>query len=253
VEWLTRTEASALFFELSHPKRLAVLRALRDGPCRSHDLANGTRASAPEVSRHVARLARRGLVDRGPDASYRLTPYGRMVTGSVPTFDFLLRHREYFRTHDLAGLPTPFVHRLAELGEPAEGSTFTDTLRYVEQILREAHEFAWFLTDQPLLTPATVTGRARETGISVRILVPRALVGPGSASRPVGGSAVTLRRLPAVSIGIAMNERLAGVSFSGIDGRIDHSAGFRGASGSFRGWCRDLFEHFWSAGAPARL
>jgi predicted transcriptional regulator len=249
------TDVGTLFFELSHEKRLAILGMLRTHPARLTELAVKSRISAPEVSRHLGRLMRHQLVSRGADGTYSLSPYGQLVTGGVESFEFLLRQRDFLRTHDLSVLPKSFVRRLAELSEFESGSSFTDTLRHVERVLNEADDFAWFLSDQAMLTSDAVLDAARKTGVSVRAVVPESLLRPVDSARARGRPAdsVEIRVLPEVKVGIAMNEQIAGVSFPDLTGRIDQSAGLRGASAEFRGWCRDLFEFHWVRGRRARL
>jgi predicted transcriptional regulator len=249
------TGADELFFELSHEKRLAILKMLSVKSERLTDIAVKARISAPEAVRHLRRLARQKLIARDSDGVYGLTPYGRLVTDGLASFEFLLRQSDFLRNHNLAGLPKPFVTRLAELSELEAGSSFSDTLRHVERVLNEADDFAWFLSDQALLTSTAVLGAAKKSGVTVRVVVPESLLRPaGSArtpDRPI--EAVEIRVVPEVRVGIAMNERIAGVSFPDSTGRIDHSAGFRGSSAEFRGWCRDLFQHYWDRGRRARL
>jgi predicted transcriptional regulator len=249
------TETEDLLFELSHEKRLAILEILERRAARLSDIAVHSKISPPEVSRHLGRLARHSLVGRGSNGEYGLTPYGRLVVRGLPSFKFLFRHRDFLLTHDLSALPGPFLNRLAELSELEVGSSFTDTLRHVERVLHEADEFAWFLSDQAMLTSTTLVDAARRSGVAVRAIVPRSLLPPaahpGAPRRPSG--VVEIRVVPEVRVGIAMNEQIAGVSFANLGGRIDQSEGFRGSSAEFRGWCRDLFLHYWNIGRPARL
>jgi predicted transcriptional regulator len=248
-------EAGELFVELSHPRRLTILRLLRDSPRRLGEIAGQVDTPAPEVSRHLDRLAHQGLVERGGDRAFRLTPYGRAVTDALPAFDFMVKHRDFLRTHDLSVLPTSFASRLAELSQPERGSTFSDTLRHVERVLTEAKEFAWFLSGEAMLSGDAVRAPAVRSGISIRVLVPTTLFDPPVRYATPGTreSRFEVRVLPEVRIAIAMNERLAGMSFPDLSGRIDYSAGLRGTSPAFRGWCRELFEHFWAQGRPVRV
>jgi predicted transcriptional regulator len=247
--------ADELFFELSHGKRLAILRVLSEESARLSDIAVKVQISAPEAVRHLGRLARQRLVARDSEGEYGLTPYGRLVADRLPWFEFLLRERDFLRSHDLTVLPPPFVSRLSELSQLEEGSNFSATLRHVERVLSGASDFAWFLSDQALLTSADVLDAAKKTGVTVRAIVPESLLPPAGPGRTPDRTSegVEIRVLPEVKVGIAMNEQIAGVSFPDLTGRIDHSAGLRGSSEEFRGWCRDLFQHYWDRGRRARL
>ena len=46
--------------------------------------------------------------------------------------------------------------------------------------------------------------------------------------------------------GIAMNEKIAGVTFPGAMGKLDFNGGFRSSNPLFRKWCQDLFIIHWN-------
>jgi predicted transcriptional regulator len=241
-------DTEALFFELSHTKRLEILDALDRGPFRLSALAVRVGISAPEADRHLRRLSRLSLVTRTPEGLFGLTPYGRLIRDEKSSVDYLARNRSYLRTHDLSTLPRPFVRRLPELSEGEGGENFTDSLRHTERVLAAAEEFAWFSGDQLILKEDTVREAARKLPISVRVILPSSIVGsPIRGNRPSPRRGFfEVRTLPDVNIGIAMNENLAGICFAGPSGRIDYAQGFRGKSKPFLSYCRDLFEFLWS-------
>ena len=49
-----------------------------------------------------------------------------------------------------------------------------------------------------------------------------------------------------IKVGIAMNEKIAGLTFPNTTGKLDFNSGFRSDNQAFRQWCQDLFEHHWS-------
>ncbi len=251
----TGVSAEALFFELSHPKRLAILRSLRVDALHLSAIAELIQVPPPEASRHLRRLAELGLLVRGSDGALSLTPFGRLVIAETSSFEFLARHQAFLRSHDLTMLPAPFVRRLAELSESENGTNVSHTLRHVEGVLNDARQFAWFISDQPILTEAHVRDASRKSLISVRAILPRSnLETPRRREiRTPPDGAVEIRSLPDVRIGLAMNELVAGVCFASPAGGIDYSAGFRGVSPVFRTWCRELFEHFWRLGTPVKI
>jgi predicted transcriptional regulator len=52
---------------------------------------------------------------------------------------------------------------------------------------------------------------------------------------------------------MAINEKVAGVCFPGLDGKIDFGVGFIGSDHAFRSWSRDLFEHYRKSAEPVRF
>ena len=244
-----------LFIELSHPGRLAILEHLGEGGLRLSELTRRVRIAPPETSRHLDRLRRGGLVERTSEGRFVLTGVGRLVADRLPWFQFVLRHQEFLRTHDLTVLPSSLIARLGELSDPETGSTFVDTLRAVQRVFLEAREFAWFITDQPMLTVREITERSDASRVPVRAIVTQGIlnepVRPTTRADP--SALFQVRAVASIGAGLAMNEREAGISFADLRGRIDYSSGLRGASPSFRGWCRDLFEEYWSQGRPVRI
>ncbi|MEM0129087.1 MAG: ArsR family transcriptional regulator [Thermoplasmata archaeon] len=243
-----------LFFELSHPKRSAILVLLRQQPLRLSPLAERTGISPPEVTRHLHRLARLGLIERRAEHVTALTGYGRVVSEFLPSFEFLVRHHEFLREHDLSGLPRQFLHRLDELAEPEVGEDVADTMRHLDAVLGEAREFAWLMGSIPVLPEEAIVREARRAAITVRIIVPPRLVPPGPRRRRHDPpfDRIEVRTLPEIPMGIAMNEQLAGIGVPDRRGRIDLTTGMRGRSVPFRQWCRDLFEHYWAIARPLR-
>ncbi len=241
-----------LFFELSHTKRVALLSLLRQQPLGLSALADRIGISAPEATRHLHRLARLGLVDRRPERLFGLTGYGRVITDFLPSFEFVVQHREFLRNHDLSGLPRRFVHRLDELANPEIGEDVTDTMRHLDTVLGGAREFAWFMGPLPVLSEEKIVRELSMSSAGVKVLIPPALVGPAPtpSRRRTGRDRFEVRVLPQIPLGVAMNEQIAGVSFPNRAGRIDLTTGLRGRSSDFRAWCRDVFQYYWELGRP---
>lgn len=49
-----------------------------------------------------------------------------------------------------------------------------------------------------------------------------------------------------IKVGIAMNERTAGVTFPSLSGDIDFNNGFGSDDPMFHKWCEDIFLHYWN-------
>jgi predicted transcriptional regulator len=209
----------------------------------------------PEASRHLTWLTAQGLLQRHPDGTFRLTGYGLLIAEGVASFEGLRSRQEFLRTHDLTVLPREFVSRLYELSGTAVGSNFSDSLRHVEMVLGEAREFAWFLSDQAILTPEILLGSMRKSRVSVRVLLQSSVLPPfGRRVTPIPRDIpLEVRVLPEVGLGLALNEKIAGVCFAGLPGPIDYASGFQGSSAGFRTWCEDLFNHCWKRGRTIRV
>jgi DNA-binding transcriptional ArsR family regulator len=75
------------FKALADPRRLALLSALQGGELTVSELAEATRRPQPNVSQHLARLARAGLVEPRRDGNrvfYRIAdPYVMRICDAV--------------------------------------------------------------------------------------------------------------------------------------------------------------------------
>lgn len=49
-----------------------------------------------------------------------------------------------------------------------------------------------------------------------------------------------------IKAGIAMNEKIAGLTFPDAMGKLDFNSGFGSSNPVFRKWCQDLFEFHWN-------
>lgn len=49
-----------------------------------------------------------------------------------------------------------------------------------------------------------------------------------------------------IKVGIALNEKIAGLIFPNTMGKLDFNSGFRSSNLAFRNWCEDLFIFHWN-------
>src|SRR5690242_10557983 len=117
----TRRQASGdravgeLAFEGFGGGRLAILEAVADDELRYTDLTRRLSASEGEVSRNLARLVRAGLLEKQPSGRFRLTALGYTLRVASSPLRTLALHSEYFRSHDLSGVPRALLARLDDL------------------------------------------------------------------------------------------------------------------------------------------
>ncbi len=249
-----RTGLGKLFFELSNPRRLAILSLLRQGPLRLSKIAVQCRLTAPETSRHLVRMTQQGLLQRSPEGGYSLTGFGHLVAREMSSFEVLLARKAFLRNHDLTVMPEEFLRRLYVFEGAEEGSNVSNTLRVVEQVLEEARDHAWFLSDQAMLTSTVLLNTTRRTRASVRLLVPSSILPPSNQRvNPIPRELpLELRVLPEVRLALAMNEKIAGVCFAAESGPVDYTTGFRSESVGFLRWSHEVFEHYWKQGRVIR-
>jgi predicted transcriptional regulator len=224
---------------------------LREGGIRLTEIAKRISVTPQEASRHVTRLSRSALIEKGPSGTYRLTNLGAMALRLLSAWDLLAARRQYFLAHDPLALPQAFLERIGELSQATYEDALGGVLAHTEAVMADAHDYVWLMADQILSLGFDPLKAIEERGLEFRSIVPsRALAElPAAASgstAPAWPDRLELGLLDEIKIGIAMNERSAGIVFADANGKLDFNRGFRGADPVFHGWCRDLFEYHWA-------
>ncbi len=239
-------DIAKFLFSLSSADRLLLLRALAAKEGRLTQLARVLSASPQQTSKHLERLVAAGLVDRDPAGAYGLSPIGRSILGHLPAFELLARNRDYFLVHDLSSLPASFGERIGELSEGRRLDHAGQVVEHLKATMSGAREYAWILSDQPIVVGPSPGMAFSSRDLPVRLLstptVDRSILDDARSALPRAEFAT----LPEVRIALMVNERIAGVCFPRLEGKIDFGMGFVGTDPGFRAWCCDLFEYYWA-------
>ncbi len=245
-----------LLFILASRDRLILLCEIGVEKRRSSQLTAKLSATRQETSKHLTRLRNAKLIDKDSDGFFNLTAFGEIILNLLPSINFLMQNREYFLSHDISSLPREFKERIGELQEGEYAEKVGSILAHIQQVVRYAEEYIWLMADHPLGGEGHVTESGKlesSSTVTWRIIL------------PVDSSNIDWTRLRAsvgthkgrieyhliedpndIKVGIAMNEKIAGLTFPNTTGKLDFNSGFRSDNQVFRQWCQDLFEHHWS-------
>ena len=238
-------ELGELLFALSSVDRMKLLSEMSKGELRLTELSESLDATAQETSKHLARLSGAGLAERAPSGSYRLTSFGRVILQTLPSMKFVSRNRTYFSTHDISFLPSEFVMRLGELADYTFVDHVTNVLTECQHLVGLANQYFLWTIDQPL---PWVSPKPIPESLSVRCIVQADISAKGyRLAKDILGIKSEVRFAKEVRIGLAVNEKMGGIVFADLKGRIDFASGFIGYSPEFQKWCHDLFERMWEA------
>ena len=248
-----------LFFEFSNEDRLRILRTLQHDHLTVTSLSKDLELTTQETSRHLARLGEVGLTGKNPDGTHYLTGYGELSLKQISGFKFTTTHKEYFQNHDLTKLPMEFISRIGEL----ENSRYVDDVmvifHLIDQMIREAEEYVWRITDRYIITVIPAWNDALERGVVARLLEPENIVIPPEFNRgPVIREAVLNqqfinRLVDDVPVFMSLSEKqVAGICFPANDGRIDYR-GFVSDNPTVLHWAKDLYESLWEKSKPRPL
>ena len=201
------------------------------------------------------RLRNAKLIEKDSDGLFGLTAFGKTIVNLLPSIRFLTENKEYFLSHDMSSLPLEFIERLGELQEGQYADKVGSILAHMQQVVQSAEEYIWLMADHRLGDQEYVTksGKLENSGtVTWRVIVP-------------AGSSINWTKIRAdvgihkgrieynliqdpndIKVGMALNEKIAGVTFPDITGKLDFNSGFRSDNPLFRKWCQDLFVIHWN-------
>ena len=235
-----------LLYELSSESRLNILRELLEKNRTMTGLAGKLHLTTTEASRQLQRLSDALLAQKQPDGMYSITNYGRLVLHLCSHLDFVSRHNEYFLTHDVWGLPAPFLSRLGELSGSNLRMDILENINAVERMAREAQEYIWKGGVEQPLNIDSILLELVPKGVKGRFLVLERFL-PREPLPPEVARGIEYRIIDRFPVSFLMTEQEAGVSFPHVGGRADY-AGFIGKDPVFLHWVRDLFLYYWEQG-----
>ena len=244
-------EMVELLFDLSSIDRLTLLLTLRkEKNLRLTQLAQKINATIPETSRHLGRLKEAKVIERKSDGSYSVTTYGQLVFLLLSSFSFLSKTREYFLSHDISFLPQGFIERIGELSTYAYTPNVSSVLRHIEQVISSANEYIWLMADQVVITGPSIAQTIGNRDVSISVIMPKSSLMPEryQHAQTLLRDRLELKLLPDedAKVAIAMNEKIAIITFADLKGKIDFDSGFSSSSVDFHRWCNDLFNFYWS-------
>ncbi len=247
-----------LLFILASIDRLTLISEIAIEKRRLSQLTTKLSATPQETSKHLGRLRDAKLIEKDSDGFFNLTAFGKIIVNLVPSFRFLTQNREYFLSHDISSLPLEFIERLGELQEVEHTDNVGSVIAHLQQVVQSAEEYIWLMADHRLGDQEYVTKSGKlesNSTMTWRVILPAG----------AGGSSIDwaeLRRTAGIhrgrieyhliegpdkiKVGIALNEKIAGVTFPDALGKLDFNGGFRSINPLFRKWCQDLFVAHWN-------
>jgi predicted transcriptional regulator len=244
-----------LLFILASIDRLTLLSEIAIEKRRLSQLTTKLSATPQETSKHLTRLRDAKLIEKNSEGFFCLTAFGKIIVNALPSIRFLTQNREYFLSHDISFLPLEFIERLGELQENEYGEKVGAILAHVQQVVQYAEEYIWLMADHTLGGQGYVTGSGKlesTSSVTWRVIIPAdSSIDWTRLRRSVGTHKGRIEYHLVedpndIKAGMALNEKIAGVTFPDITGKLDFNSGFRSDNLVFRKWCQDLFVFHWN-------
>jgi predicted transcriptional regulator len=252
-----------LLFILASVDRLTLLSEIAIESRRLSQLTTKLSATPQETSKHLTRLRNAKLIEKDSEGFFGLTAFGKIIVSLVPSIRFLTKNREYFLSHDISSLPLEFIERIGELQESGYAGRVGSILAHTQQVVQGAEKYIWLMADHPLGGEEYVTKSGKlesSTTVTWRIIIPAG--GSIDWTRLRASAGIHKDRIEYhliedpndINAGIALNEKVAGLTFPDTTGKLDFNSGFGSSDPIFRTWCQDLFEFHWNkAGKKVRI
>ena len=244
-----------LLFEISNEYRHGILLLLQKKALRLTDITKEMDLNNPEIRRHISRLRDVGLIQRDVEGFFHLTPFGELVLKQLKELEFTSQHREYFKFHSLANLPSNFISQLSDLSESTLTTDIMSFMYSIETVIKEAEKYVWFNVDQyPVTTLASIV-KALERGVEFKTIENEETITGPHLIFQASDEAQTLSRLRStplieqktstrVDVILYLSEKRCVIAFPDVNGKFDYR-GFTATDERALKWCRDLFLHYW--------
>ena len=247
---------SEYFFELSNEERLRILQILSIKPSTLTRLSAELEIRNQQCSRHLTRLSSHGFVTKNQEGNYILTPFGELALAQLGGPIFSVKHRDYFMNHLVSVLPDEFLMRIGELVEMTYIDDVMVVFRNIENMFKEAEKETLRITDRYMMIIVKESLAATQRGVSLKIITPKEMEYPPDVEQlstfeePWRERLHETREVDQVKVFLAMSEKeVAALAFPTLDGKFDYR-GFRSEDPGSIGWCRDLFDYYWSMAGP---
>jgi predicted transcriptional regulator len=250
---------SSLLFELSSIDRLDILFLLRKTPLKLSHVSKKLDFTVQETSRNITRLSEAKLIRKDVDGLHHLTPYGEESLNLLSGFRFLFSNGDYFTTHTLDKVPEMFRASLGVLDRSEFVSDVMVSFHNIENMIAEANEFVWILTDQILASTIPYLIQAIERGTQFRLMMQknykpsaeiRKLVDSPLFERASRSKKLENRFLEKIDVFLCLSEKqVAALAFPTLNGGFDYT-GFRAKNISVVKWSKALYTYYWDEATP---
>ena len=239
-----------LLFELSSNERLVIMNILQKESLKLSTLSKKLGLTNPETLRQLRRLMEVGLVLKEPSGLYEVSQYGYLVLKLLEGVEFLAKNRDFFSNYDTSFIPSEYINRFGELLSSSSGYEPFKMLEKTNQVLKEAEEFAWIISNQNLTLYLPTFRQKLDSGFEFRLILPEGSYPPESQVLiPSNTSGMHKRTLSDIRIRLVVTDKYAGFSLPDRENMTDYRA-IMGDDPMFYNWCKDLFLYYWEKSKP---
>ena len=249
-----KIEITELFLEISSEVRYNILKQLKIKSQKQSRIAKELGMTLPESHRQFDRLSKVELIAKDAEGLYSLTPFGDMFLKHLDSLEFLLKYKNYFKSHTLGDLPLKFEKRISDLNkcELVEGAFVLN-----EKMIKIASSGKYLRVISAHVPPDAFRqglDSAVKTGKQVSIIYAKNTIIPKGFKEEFTSKTVQdlilrgtyeRRMTDVVQVYVVLNDKTAMVLFPDAKGDVDLNFGFVSEDPLFHNWCLDYHQYLW--------
>ncbi len=239
------TMTSNPLLELAHPMRMKILRIIATDPGSAEEVAKKVDSSIEEAQTNLDRLRSFRFVEKDADGRYHASPLGHLALSTLADMEFVAKHAEYFKDHELSLLPQALISRLGELSESRRMEGSVSTIQRAERVIRRSEGRVWVVTNEVMLDVVPVIREKVAKGADFRIIIDQTFKPPESFEPALPE---LWRRIPKIPAMTVLTDREAMLFFPNRRLEPDASQAFASEDPQFMKWCEDLIDQLWKEG-----
>ncbi len=235
-----------LFTELSSENRLNILKTLYEKPMTFTNLIKEVDMNSTEASRQLSRLAHVMLIEKKGDGKYYNTLFGNLVISSISGINFISDNSGYFLEHDTSPIPPELLKEIDALSAGEMVTGVYNILSKQEKLSEDISGYFWNMSDDFPRHHMPNVEKVLEQGMEIRVIFPKTLIESlklGEKNR----EKIQFRAQDEVKLSVMTTNSFSMLKLPGPDGKIEQNTAIFGYDERFRGWCEDLFNHYWEA------
>jgi len=239
--------------------KIQILLTVAEGPKQLSDLRDVTGSTSQAIIPKIRSLERLSLIEQR-DRGYVITPIGRILTTKIGDFVMttgeLMQHREFWATHDIDGIPQPFLNQIGDLiGSELKFDT-TDTMFHVySHFLSILQQAEYIHGISSVMSPALADVLAQRVieGIPVELVVNQKIV-DGLMQEPFLSKIQQLRPYKdfkiwiveePLNLGITVTDKHLSLGLNKtVNNVYDSSADMFSSDPKARDWAERLFQYY---------
>jgi predicted transcriptional regulator len=239
--------------------KIQILLTTAEGPRQLSELREVTGSTSQAIIPKIRSLERLSLIEQR-DRGYCITPIGLILASKIGDFVMtigeLMQHREFWATHDIEGIPQPFLDRIGDLMDSEVKFDTTDNMFHVySHFLAILQQAGYIHAISSVMSPAVADVLSERVieGIPVELIVNKKVV-EGLMQEPFLSKLQQLKPYKKFKIwvideplylGITVTDKHLSLGLNKTSNKVyDSSADMYSSDTKAREWAERLFQYY---------